>query len=302
MTGAPEPQFETVAIVGMGLMGGSLGQALRQRHMAGRVIALVRRESAIQEVAAAEAADVATLDWGAVRDADLVVLTPPILSTAPVVAKLAPHLRAGALVTDVGSTKALVMEQIPPLLPDGVGFIGGHPMAGSERSGIGAARPDLFEGATWVLTRGQGSGEEHWRRLWAWVEQIGAEPVEMEAKLHDAVAARISHLPHVVAAALASAGAQGAEREWLSLMLAGGFRDTTRIAGSSPQMWRDISLANRDSLEQALNDFEQRLRAFRTALKEQDGDVLYTWFEAARKARAGLLADRSPLDPRASKQ
>jgi len=292
MSATLEPPFGAIAIVGMGLMGGSLGMALIERRLCPRVIALVRRQSAIAEVKRANAAHEATLDWSAAREASLVVLTPPIRATPAIVERLAPHLQCESLVTDVSSAKQFLMHEVPKRLPPGVEFIGGHPMAGSERSGIDAARADLYAGATWVLTRAPDTSLAHWQGLWTLIERLGARPVEMDAALHDAIAARISHLPHVAAAALASACAEHAPVEWLARLAAGGFGDTTRIAGSSPEMWRDICLANRAALEKCLDDFEGRLHDFRAALAREDAAALEALFASARDARARILAAR----------
>lgn len=268
--------FRTVAIAGLGMIGGSLGMALRRRRLAGRVIGLTRRAATIDEGVRCGAIDEGSLEASGAADADLVVLAAPVLAFEHLAKNLAPHLKPGCLVTDVGSTKAQITARIPGLLPDGVDFVGGHPMAGSERGGVLAGRPDLFEGAVWVLTRAENARPQSVERLREMVRALGATPVEMEPALHDDAVARISHLPHVVAAALAEAAESGlVPAEVLRLLIAGGFKSTTRIAASPPEMWRDICLTNREAVLASLRDFEACVARFREALeRESAGDVL----------------------------
>lgn len=288
--GVPPVLFDTVAIVGVGLIGGSLGMALRRRGLARRVIGIVRRDATLAEALSVGALDAGSLDPATVAPADLVVLAAPVLSVPPLVKLLAPYLRPGALVTDVGSTKATLLADTAALLPPGVELVGGHPMAGSERDGVLAGREDLFEGAVWVVTPTDRCRPESVARLEELVRRLGARPVTLEPAPHDEAVARISHLPHVAAAAMASAAADsGVPAETLALLVAGGFRDTTRIAASSPVMWRDICLTNRDEVLAGMTDLECRLTGFRTALEAADPEALLAFFEAGRAAREALV-------------
>lgn len=281
--------FRTVAIAGLGLIGGSLGMALRERRLADRVIGLPRRAETIQEGLRAGAIDEGSLDPARAAEADLVVLAAPVLAFERQARELAPHLQPGCLVTDVGSTKAQITDRIPPLLPAGVDFVGGHPMAGSEKGGVLAGRADLFEGAVWVLTRAPNTRPENIERLRALVRALGATPVEMEPALHDDAVARISHLPHVVAAALAEAAEKGpVPDEVLRLLIAGGFKSTTRIAASPPEMWRDICLTNREAVLASLRDFEASLARFREALEQESPDDVLDAFTRGKSARDRL--------------
>lgn len=283
--------FDTVAIAGMGLIGGSLGMALRRRGLAKRVVGIVRREATIDEALLMGAVDAATLDTAeGVAGADLVVLAAPVLAFERMTQEMAPHLKPGALVTDVGSTKAELTNLVSSLLPDHADFIGGHPMAGSEKGGVLAAREYLFEGAVWVLTRAERSRPENIARLAALARALGSTPVEMEPSLHDDAVARISHLPHVVAAALAEAADQGAvPSEVLRMLVAGGFKSTTRIASSPPEMWRDICLTNRQAVLASLSDFEAALARFRAALEQENAAEVLDAFARGKEAR-DLLA------------
>lgn len=287
--------FETVAIVGVGLIGGSLGLALRQRGLAGRVLGIPRREETIREALSVGAIDEGTLDLARVSEADLVVLAPPVLTIPRLVAAMAPHLRPGTVVTDVGSTKGALMRELSCLLPPEVDLVGGHPMAGSEQGGVLASRANLFEGAVYVLTYAERTRPENLERLAALVRGLGARPVELDAELHDDAVARISHLPHVVAAALAEAtGASVLPPEMLRLLVAGGFRSSTRIASSPPEMWRDICLTNRDAILAALSDFEASLAAFRAAIEQEDAEGLYAAFARGKAVRDDLVPPTAP--------
>ncbi len=282
--------FDTVAIVGVGLIGGSLGMALRERGLARRVLGIPRRAETIAEALSVGAIDEGTLDLAQVAEAELVVLAPPVLTIPPLVEAMAPYLRSGAVVTDVGSTKSALMQRLRPLLPSHADLVGGHPMAGSERGGVLAGRADLFERAIWVLTRAERTRPENVERLRVLVERLGARAVEMDPDLHDAAVARISHLPHVAAAALAAATpVEGLSSDLLRLLVAGGFKSTTRIASSPPEMWRDICLTNREAILAALADFEGALGGFRSALEAGDPEALLTAFSAGKQARDELV-------------
>jgi prephenate dehydrogenase len=282
--------WDTVAIVGVGLIGGSLGMALRERRLARTVIGIPRRAETIAEALSAGAIDEGTTDLSAASRAELVVLAPPVLQMAPLAEALSPHLKPGAVLTDVGSTKAALLAELESCLPAHVDLIGGHPMAGSERGGVHAGRPDLFEGAVWILVRTARSQPENLARLAATVRALGAVPVEMEPALHDDAVARISHLPHVIAAALAEAADRGeVASEVLRLLVAGGFKSTTRIAASPPEMWRDICLTNRDAILAALDDFEGSLGRFREALEAGSGEELLQAFSRGKAARDFLV-------------
>ncbi len=284
------PHFNTVAIVGVGLIGGSLGIALRERGLARRVIGITRRKETIAEALSAGAIDEGTTDRAAVAEAELVYLAPPVLTMLTLTEALAPHLCPGTLVTDAGSTKAVLMEEIPKRLPAGVDFIGGHPMAGSEKGGVQAALGSLFEGAVWVLTRGPNTLPENMERLTAMVRAVGAQPVELDPHLHDDAVARVSHLPHILAAALAQAAGEGeVPAELLGLLVAGGFKSTTRIASSPPDVWRDICLTNRQAILTGLIDLEAAVTAFRAALVASDGNALLEAFQRGKSSRDTLV-------------
>jgi prephenate dehydrogenase len=287
-------QVNKLAIIGVGLLGGSLGLALRQRKDGWRVEGCVRRAEAAEACLARGVVDWAGTDLEAVvAGADVVVLTTPIAQMGPLVERCAPVLKPGAVVTDVGSVKRAVIEVVEPLVTRfGGRFVGGHPMAGGERMGVEAARADLFVGATCVVTPTLGSDagavalvEELWR-------SVGGRPLRMDAEVHDAVVARSSHLPHVIAAALAHLVLDPEAPEAQSALCANGFRDTTRIASGSPEMWRDISLANRRQMLAALDAYIERLREVRRGMDAADGGWLEAFFQTARGRREQWRARR----------
>ncbi len=285
------PTLDTVSIFGLGLLGGSLGMALRARGFARRVVGIARRDETLLQALELGAVDEATLDpIAGALDAELVVVAVPVLSIPPLVESLREGLCAGAVVTDVGSTKAYLQSAIPPLLPAGVEYVGGHPMAGSEQAGLDAARADLFEGVRWVLTRPPGTSDAALDRVGALARAAGARVLEMDTAAHDEAVARISHLPHVAAAVLArAAGAGAALPETLSVLAAGGFRDTTRVAESPAEMWRDVCLTNRAALLAALADLQADLSAFAGAIERGDGEALEVLFAGGRRGRRKIL-------------
>lgn len=291
--GAP---FDTVALVGIGLLGGSLGMALRERQQARQVVAVARRPETVQRALELGVADRGcTEPREGIAEADLVVLCTPVLAMPALVEQIAGHLKPGAVVTDVGSTKSFLARELPRRLRPENPYVGGHPMAGSEKFGVEASRADLFVEATYLLTPGPEVPVAAVERLEQWVAGLGARPVRLEPQAHDRAVAGVSHLPHVVAAALATAvgAAEGTDsgvgRDMLRQLIAGGFRSTTRVAASSPEMWRDICLTNRKELLEMLRQFETELAHFALALEERDGAALLQAFEQARAVREDLV-------------
>lgn len=284
--------FQRVAIVGVGLIGGSLGLALRGRGLADEVLGISRRRRTIDEAVGIGAIDSGSLSIDDALAADLIVLAAPVRGIVEAVRTLGPRLRPGCWMTDVGSTKAEVMAAAVESIAPGAGFVGGHPMAGSEQGGVGASRADLFEGAVYVLCR-SGSGDAG--PLPSLARAVGATPVEMDPVLHDEAVARISHLPHVVVAALAEAAVSGAvPAEVLRLLVAGGFKSTTRIAGSPPELWRDVCLTNRTALLAALDSFDGALARFRQALESGNASELEEAFARGGAARTVLVPPGGP--------
>ena len=279
--------FEKVTIVGVGLLGGSLGRALRERKLAARVIGCVRRRESIAECRRARAVDVATLNFtDGVADADLIVLCTPIAQMTSLFKQLLPHLKRGAIVTDVGSVKGGVVQDLESLAAKaGVHFIGGHPMAGSEKMGVLASRADLYQGAVCIVTPTKKSNRRALlavEKLW---KAVGTRVLRLTPEVHDQLTARSSHLPHLLASQLVNhVLSEKAPSEQASLC-ATGFRDTTRIASGSPEMWRDIAVANRRNLSKDLGQFISELQRLQKFVNKGDGKALARFFELAKQRR-----------------
>jgi prephenate dehydrogenase len=291
--------WRKVTLVGVGLLGGSLGKALKQRRLAEQVVGFVRRPASVAECEAARAVDRATLDLlEAVDAADLVVFCTPIAQMRDLMERMSPALKRGALVTDVGSVKGPVMRALEPLAAKaGAHFIGSHPMAGAEKMGVRAARADLFEKAVCVVTPSARSRPERLRqveRLW---KQVGGTLLRLGPDAHDELVSRSSHLPHVVAAKLAHCVLSPDHPKEQALLCANGFRDATRIASGSPEMWRDICLANRRNLLKSLDRFLVELRQFRGLLNRADGEAIQSFLEAAKSRRDAWCAHLASPSP-----
>lgn len=279
--------FPKVTLVGVGLLGGSLGLALKARKLAGRVEGYVRRAASTAECERLGVVDRATTDLlAAVRDADLVVFCTPIAQMRELAEQCLPALRPGALVTDVGSVKGTVVAELEPLFAKaGAQFIGSHPMAGGEKTGPAAARADLFDRAVCIVTPGAKTPVKLVKQMEEFWAAIGGRPLRLSPDQHDSLVARSSHLPHVVAAELANYVLSPAHPKEQPMLCASGFRDTTRIAAGSPEMWRDIALANRKHLARALGVFIEDLQEFQRALDAGDAKAMDEFFETAKHRR-----------------
>lgn len=280
-------KLRKLTIVGVGLLGGSLGLAVRERRLADQVCGVVRRPEAIAECENLGVVDSATSNLAlGVKDAEMVVLCSPLGEMEGLLRQMAPFLSPDAIVTDVGSVKGSVVQLLDPIARScGAHFVGSHPMAGSEKTGARAARGDLFQGAVCVLTpvlETNPSALSQVRQLWS---GVGSRLVTLSPSQHDDLVSRSSHLPHVVAAALANYVLSPIHPPEQSLLCASGFRDTTRIAGGAPRIWRDISLANRQHLSRVLGIYLEDLAEFRHALDGGDANEIERFFDLARQRR-----------------
>ncbi len=290
-------QLGKVALLGVGLLGGSLGRALRQRGHAREVVGFARRAETIKECDLAGATDRTTLDLAdAVQGADLVVLGTPLGEMAAMARRILPSVPPNAIVTDVGSVKASVVSELEPLLAArGVAFVGSHPMAGGEKSGVLASRSDLFEGATCVITPTAHTVPEALARVRSLWEGVGARVLLLTPEAHDTLVSRSSHLPHIVAAELARFVLDPRQPAEQRDLCATGFRSTTRIASGSPEMWRDICLANRDAVRRALSDHRDGLLTFENLLAAGDGPGLLEYFSQAKERRDAWCPPKQAL-------
>lgn len=279
-----------ITIVGLGLMGGSLGLALRTRGFGRRVWGVARREEVIQRAVEMGAVDGGTQDViNGVVEADIVVLATPVRAIIEILGHIGPHLRPGCLVLDLGSTKAAIiraMEQLPP----GPEPVGGHPMCGKEVAGIAAAEATLYEGAIFPLVPLERTGAEAVAMAEALVEAVGATPIIMDAARHDRLVAAISHLPYLVAATLVRAAADVAAEDPLTWTLAAsGFRDTSRLAASDVTMMHDILVTNREPVLAMLQRYRKHLDEFIALLANGDNQALREAMERAWQDRYGVV-------------
>jgi len=285
-------QFQKITIVGVGLLGGSIGLAARERRLAGEVAGYVRREANLKDCEKAGAVDYATTDLlAAVSRADLVILCTPLARMRSLAQQFLPALKRGAIVTDVGSVKADVVRELESLVKkNGAHFIGSHPMAGGEKMGVLAARADLFECAINIVTPTKKSSAGAVRKLERFWKSLGARTLRLDAAQHDLLVSRSSHLPHLVAATLANLVLHPAQPKAQAALCATGFRDTTRIASGSPEMWRDIALANRKNLARSVDAFVAELKKFQSTLKSGDGQAVENFFTTAKLRRDNWCA------------
>jgi prephenate dehydrogenase len=276
--------FERVTIAGVGLIGGSLALAARRAGLIGQVTGLGRSAANLQTAQQRGIVDRYTHDaLDAARDADLLLLAVPVRSMAAVVQACAPALPAGAVISDVGSVKASVIRDVEAVLPAGIAFVGTHPIAGTEEAGAAAARADLFQGSRCIITPSRSSAAAAVAKLRALWEGVGMQVSDMDAERHDEILAWVSHLPHALAFTAVNAllDVDGALAEF------GGasFRDLTRVAASSVEMWRDIFVANAAQIDAALARFVAALEELRAAIARRDAATLSALLERAHTTR-----------------
>jgi cyclohexadieny/prephenate dehydrogenase len=286
------PMFERVALIGLGLIGSSLSHAMRRAGLAGAIVGHARtaktRETALRlglvEAAHATAAEAA-------KGADLVILCSPLGAYAELAREMAPALARGAILTDVGSVKAAVVRDVGPSVPEGVHFIPGHPIAGTEHSGPESGFAELFDGRWCVLTPPAGADQVAVEKLAQFWRACGSNVEVMDADHHDLVLAITSHVPHLIAYNIVNT-AHHLERVTDSEVIkfsAGGFRDFTRIAASDPVMWRDVFLNNKEAVLEMLGRFSEDLTALQRAIRYGEAETLHRLFTEARATRRGII-------------
>ncbi|HIJ39338.1 MAG TPA: prephenate/arogenate dehydrogenase family protein [Rhodospirillaceae bacterium] len=287
--------FQKVAILGIGHIGSSLARVIRQRGLAAQLVTY--DVSAVHRLKAMELSIVdAAFDSlaEAVKEADLVILATPVGSYADLTAAMAPDLMAGAIVTDVGSVKLAVVRDVGPVLPEGVHFVPGHPIAGTEFSGPESGFAELFQGRWCILTPPSGTDEAALAKLVALWEAAGSMVEIMEAGHHDRVLAITSHLPHLIAYTIVGTATdlETSLQQEVVKFSASGFRDFTRIAASDPVMWRDIFLNNREAVLDVLQRFHEDLTALQRAIRWGEGDKLQDLFTRTRAIRRSIIDAR----------
>ncbi len=282
--------FNTVTIIGVGLMGGSLARAIKQNGLALKVIGASRNESHLQEALKLGVIDEYYTDYSvAVKNADLVVLAVPVGAMKPVLNTIKPALKQDAIITDVGSTKQNIQQAVMEIYGEmPANFVLGHPIAGTEQSGVAASFADLYQGKRVILTPSKHTDRLAISKVTALWQGCGALVMEMNCKHHDEVLAATSHLPHMIAYTLVNTLAHMNDKQEIFTYAAGGFKDFTRIASSDPTMWLDISLANKEALLNVLSLFKNDLEKLTSAIVADDDKTIRDMFCFAKQTRDTL--------------
>jgi cyclohexadieny/prephenate dehydrogenase len=296
-----QPTFDTVTLVGIGLIGSSLARVMRTRGLARHIIISTRSAPTLARAKELGLGDAYEADaTAAVRQADLVIVSVPVGASGAVAEAVAPHMKPGAILTDVGSTKRSVINQMLPFVPDGVHFIPGHPIAGTEHSGPDAGFATLFDGRWLILTPvpDRNTDADALARLTRFWQACGSMVDVMDPDHHDTVLAITSHLPHIIAYNIVGTAddlASDTKSEIIKYS-ASGFRDFTRLAASDPVMWRDVCLHNRDAILDMLARFSEDLTALRRAIRRGEGEVLFDLFTRTRAIRRSIVEQGQDTD------
>ena len=287
-----EKLFDRVALIGIGLIGSSLALNIRANGLAGHVAITTRRRETLAKAEALGLGDSYHLEvTDAVKDADFVILCVPVGICGAITREIAPHLKAGAIVSDVGSVKGAVIEQMAPHLPKDVHFVPAHPLAGTEQSGPEAGFLELFRNRWSILTPPEGTDPAAVAKVEAFWQGCGSNVETMTAEHHDLVLAIVSHVPHLIAYNIVGTAAdlETVTQSEVVKFSASGFRDFTRIAASDPTMWRDVFLTNRDAVLEMLTRFSEDLATLQRAIRWGDGDALFDLFTRTRAIRRNVI-------------
>ncbi|HEY8576336.1 MAG TPA: prephenate/arogenate dehydrogenase family protein [Devosia sp.] len=285
--------FRKLALIGIGLIGSSIALAARRQGLVDTIAIATRKQETLDEARDLKLGDIYTLDAAeAVRGADLVIICTPVGAYEGVMRTIAPVLEPGAILSDVGSVKGHVVKTLAPLVPEGVSFVPGHPLAGTEHSGPSAGFPELFAGRWCVLTPGPEVDPAKTEQLAAFWRAMGSQVESMDAAHHDMVLAITSHIPHLIAYNIVGtvADLETATQSEVIKFSASGFRDFTRIAASDPVMWRDIFLTNRDAVLEMLGRFSEDLSALQRSVRMGDGPALEALFTRTRAIRRSIIS------------
>jgi cyclohexadieny/prephenate dehydrogenase len=286
------PMFGKVALIGVGLIGSSLAHAMRRAGLAAHIAGFARDPKTLDKARTLGFADTLHDTPGpAVRDSDLIVLATPVGAFGELAREMAPHLKPGAIVSDVGSVKMAVIRDVSPFIPEGVHFIPAHPIAGTEQSGPEAGFAELFDGRWCILTPPPETDAASITTLKSFWQRCGSQVEIMDAKHHDLVLAITSHVPHLIAYNIVGTAddLETVTQGEVIKYSAGGFRDFTRIAASDPVMWRDVFLNNRDAVLEMLGRFNEDLSALQRAIRWGDGDMLFNLFTRTRAIRRSII-------------
>ena len=299
MTDAEQPLFDRVALIGIGLIGSSLARAIRRRGLARRIAISTRSQATLDRARALELGDDYRTDAGeTVRGADLVIVSVPVGASGSVAEAIGPDLAPGAIVTDVGSTKRSVITQTAPHVPDGVHFIPGHPIAGTEYSGPDAGFATLFEDRWCILTPLPGTDAAALGKLRLFWERCGSAVDEMDPDHHDRVLAVVSHLPQLISYNIVGTASdlETVTKSEVIKYSASGFRDFTRLAASDPTMWRDVCLHNKDAILEMLARFSEDLSSLQRAIRWGEADALFDLFARTRDIRKSIIEAGQDVD------
>lgn len=294
-----KPMFEKIALIGVGLIGSSLAHVIRRENLASHVAISTRSTGTLNRARAIGLGDSYHADAGkCVEDADLVIMSVPVGASGAVAKQIAASLSPGAIITDAGSTKGSVVRDVMPYIPDGVHFVPGHPIAGTEQSGPDAGFASLFEGRWCILTPPAKAEPDAIAKLTAFWEACGSKVDTMDAEHHDMVLAIVSHLPHIIAYNIVGTAddLESVTKSEVIKYSASGFRDFTRLAASDPTMWRDVCLANKDAILEMLARFSEDLSALQRAIRWGDGDRLFELFTHTRAIRRSIIEAGQEVD------
>src|SRR5471030_3286820 len=286
------PLFNKIALIGIGLIGGSIALEARKRGLANTIVAATRKPETAALANRLKLVDHCGTDLAAaVEDADLVIVCTPVGACGEVTQEIAPRLKPGCIVSDVGSVKQTVIADMLPHIPKGVHFVPAHPVAGTENSGPEAALLDLFEGRWTILTPLPGSDAEAVDRLEAFWKALGSKVDRVDPAHHDRILAITSHLPHLIAYTIVGTADDlgGHLNSEILKYAAGGFRDFTRIASSDPTMWRDVFMNNREAVLEVIQRFQEDLFYLQRAIRWGEGDKLFELFTRTRDIRRALI-------------
>lgn len=291
--------FDRITLIGVGLIGSSLARVIRREGLAGEIVISTRSAATLARAEELQLGDRYEANAAsAVRDADLVIISVPVGASGAVAKEIAPALKEGCIVTDVGSTKESVIAQMQPHMPQNVHFIPGHPLAGTEKSGPDAGFATLFENRWCILTPLPGTDDAALEKLAAFWRACGSNIDTMEPQHHDMVLAMVSHLPHIIAYNIVGTAddLQTVTKSEVIKYSASGFRDFTRLAASDPTMWRDVCLHNKDAILEMLARFSEDLSALQRAIRWGDGDKLFDLFSRTRTVRRSIIEAGQEVD------
>jgi len=282
--------FQHIAICGLGLIGGSLARDIKKLGLAETITGFGRNPERLKKAADMGLIDAWSTDFSdGISQADLIIIGTPVRLIPQQILSLLPHVKQGAVITDVGSVKTAIIQQVEPNIPPGVHFIGGHPIAGTENSGFEASLAGLFDMRACVLTPTESTNPQALLAVENFWASVGATVVQMDMQTHDLIFAGISHLPHMVAFSLVNAVSdmESSSRQILQYS-AGGFRDFTRIAASDPVMWRDIALMNKEHILQAIGFFEKSLNDLKREITDNNADGIERFFQKSHDTRRAI--------------